>query len=138
MTQPYAHVSARVVSGASVTLFAINLGLALFHGASAVVMMALIQSDGGDRHTVPVAATFWQRPGWRLSYDTYSVSLQYACIAFLLMAACDHALVASLLRGWYDRAVASGGVNHARWTEYTASLACMSVVIGVLCGAVDA
>jgi hypothetical protein len=118
-----------------VSLRAWNGVLAALHGGQAVLLLALA-SDA----SLPVTATWIEGPpasGTAESSTLFELPFGPAVAAFLLLAALDHALVASpWLAGWYERNVARG-VNPIRWWEYSLSASLMVVLIAMLTGARD-
>lgn len=60
----------------------------------------------------------------------------YYSAVFLLLAALDHLLVASVLRAYYERCLAQA-CNPIRWIEYSISASVMHVMVGQLSGVLE-
>jgi bacteriorhodopsin len=90
--------------------------------------------------SLPVTASFMTGPpGSALppQHTLFNLPIGPAVAAFLAMAALDHLLVASpRLVGWYERHLL-GGINYARWIEYSLSASLMVVLISMLTGISD-
>jgi hypothetical protein len=64
------------------------------------------------------------------------INLAYLVAAFFFMSAIAHALMATSLRGLYEKDLRKG-VNKIRWIEYALSASTMMVAIGLLVGVQD-
>jgi Heliorhodopsin len=108
-----------------------NLGVGLAHLVQAIAILLLSNDFSiaveGKVQTGP--------PGSALEVDKVFFDLPYAPIiaVFLLLAAVDHLLMATIARGWYERTLARG-INPARWIEYSISASLMIVLIAMLPG----
>lgn len=71
-----------------------------------------------------------------LPQEVFSLRIGPAVAAFLALAALDHLLVATLVRGWYERGL-TRRANYARWIEYSVSASLMLVLIGMFVGIRD-
>ncbi len=60
----------------------------------------------------------------------------WAIAAFLLLAALDHGLTGTVLRGRYEAGLRAG-INRFRWVEYSVSATIMIVLIGFYNGITD-
>jgi hypothetical protein len=110
----------------------LNIGVGLAHLVQAVVILSLDNDFAipvvGDIQTGP--------PGSSLVVETtfFDLTFKYGVTVFLLLAAIDHLLMgAPRVVGWYERRLA-GGVNPARWLEYSVSASLMIVLIAMLPG----
>lgn len=63
----------------------------------------------------------------------FEVRIGWAVAAFLTLAAVDHLLTATVLRGVYERDL-SRGINRFRWVEYSVSATLMVILIGFYSG----
>lgn len=108
-----------------------NLGLTVLHLAQAVVIVALAGTfsvtvtsslpTGPPGSPAPApAALFEVRIGW-------------AVAVFLGLAALDHLLTATALRGVYERDLRRG-INRFRWCEYALSATVMVILISLYSG----
>ena len=114
----------------------LNVVVGVLHLAQAALMVAL-----GNDLALPVTATYLTddpvlQTGGAMSEVLFDVPIAAGVALFLLLAAVDHLLVASLLRRWYERRLGDG-VNLARWTEYSVSASIMVVLIGLFVGIRD-
>jgi hypothetical protein len=114
----------------------LNLAVGVLHLAQAALMLVL-----GNDLALPVTATYLTddpvlQTGGAMSEVLFDVPIAAGVALFLLLAAVDHLLVASLLRRWYERRLGDG-VNLARWTEYSVSASIMVVLIGLFVGIRD-
>jgi hypothetical protein len=111
-----------------------NIGVGLLHLAQAVAILVL-----SNDFSIPVQSKVATGPpGSPLEVERVFFDMPYAPIiaVFLLMAAADHLLTATVARGWYERQL-DRGVNPARWVEYSISASLMIVLIAMLTGIVD-
>jgi hypothetical protein len=111
-----------------------NGSLAVLHAAQAAVILALSNS-----FTLPVTISFLKGPpGTKTSTNTlYDLRIGPVVAVFLLLAALDHALVASpRLHRHYERNLAIQR-NPIRWAEYSLSASLMIVLIAMITGISD-
>ncbi|MFM9083222.1 MAG: heliorhodopsin HeR [Actinomycetota bacterium] len=111
-----------------------NLGLTLLHLAQAVGLLLLAGS-----FSIAVTSTFPQGPpGTRLDTPErlFDLPIGPAVAAFLLMAAIDHLVTATVARGTYEADLARG-INRFRWVEYSFSATLMLVLICAYSGITD-
>jgi hypothetical protein len=71
-----------------------------------------------------------------LPQEVFALRIGPAVAVFLALAALDHLLVATLVRGWYERGL-DRRANYARWIEYSVSASLMLVLIGLFVGIRD-
>jgi len=131
VTQPVAPAldAARLVN-----LRAWNLGLTLLHLAQAIGLLLLAGS-----FSIAVTSTFPQGPpGTRLASpdSLFDLPIGPAVAAFLLLAAVDHLVTATVARGTYEADLARG-INRFRWVEYSFSATLMLVLICAYSGITD-
>jgi len=108
-----------------------NLGLTVLHVAQAVAVLVLA-SD----FAVTVTSTFPQGPPGSVPpapEALFDVRIGCAVAVFLGLAALDHLLIATVLRGRYEDDLRAG-INRARWVEYSFSATLMVVLIALYCG----
>ncbi len=108
-----------------------NIRVGLAHLVQAIAIVAL-----GNGFSIPVEGKVQTGPpGTPLEVDKVFFDLPFAPViaAFLLFAAIDHLLTATVARGWYERTITSG-INPARWAEYSISASLMVVLIAMLPG----
>jgi hypothetical protein len=108
-----------------------NLGLTVLHVAQAVAVLVLA-SD----FAVTVTSTFPQGPPGSVApapESLFDVRIGCAVAVFLGLAALDHLLIATVLRGRYEDDLRAG-INRARWVEYSFSATLMVVLIALYCG----
>lgn len=108
-----------------------NLGVGLLHLAQAIAILIL-----SNDFSIPVEGKVQTGPpGTPLEVDKVFFDVPYAPViaAFLLLAAADHLLTATVARGWYERNL-DRGINPARWVEYSVSASLMVVLIAMLPG----
>ncbi|WP_148613444.1 heliorhodopsin HeR [Nocardioides rubriscoriae] len=104
-----------------------NLGLTALHGVQAVLVLVLATDfsitvtssfpDGPPGSTVPAPT------------DQFDVAIGPAIAVFLALAALDHLLTATVLRGRYEVDLRRG-INRFRWVEYSISATIMVILIG--------
>ena len=108
-----------------------NLALAVLHAAQAVLVLVLAtdfaigvtsQYPQGPPGTAPPAPE-----------HLFDVPIGPAIAVFLALAAVDHLLTGTLLRGRYE-ADLRAGVNRFRWIEYSVSATLMIILIGFYTG----
>lgn len=133
---------ARAVSGAvpevwSRRLRAANAAVGVFLVAQAAAVLAL--SNG---LSLPVTAAFLSSDpvlaqGAAPATVLFRLPIGPAVAAFVLLAALDHLVVAAPgVHRWYERHL-DGGVNYARWIEYSVSASLMLVLIAMFVGIRD-
>lgn len=108
-----------------------NTSLAFVHAAQAALILAL-----ANGFTLPITITFMAGPpGTATSTNTvYDLPIGPAVVAFLLLAAIDHGLMAApRIHGWYERNLRRER-NPARWWEYSLSASLMIVLIAMYTG----
>lgn len=108
-----------------------NLGLTVLHAAQAIAILVL----AGD-FAITVTSQFPEgQPGSAPTNPEafFDVRIGVAIAVFLALAAVDHLLTATLLRGRYERELAAG-FNRFRWIEYSFSATIMVVLIGFYTG----
>lgn len=108
-----------------------NLGLTLLHGAQAVAVLLLASG-----FSIAVTSTYPEGPPGTpppAPSTLFDVPIGPAIAVFLLLAALDHLLTATVLRGRYERDLAAG-INRFRWVEYSFSATLMIVLIAFYTG----
>lgn len=116
-------------------LWYLNIATALLHTASAAVIFALTET----RAVSPVHVDHANKFRGNLSLygpDTTHVggaTVGYLSGVFLLLAAVDHAAVATVFRPTYESQLARAR-NYFRWIEYSFSASVMHVMIAMLSG----
>ena len=111
-----------------------NLGLTVLHAAQAVLLFVLAGS-----FTIAITSTFPAGPpGTRLEMpeSLFDLPIGPAVAIFLLLAAVDHLVTATFLRGTYEADLARG-INRFRWVEYSISATLMVVLISAYSGITD-
>lgn len=108
-----------------------NLGLTVLHAVQAFAVVWLA-SDFAITVTQSLPTG---PPGSPVSDPEALVDVRigYAVAGFLALAALDHLLTGSVLRGRYERDLAAG-INRFRWLEYSVSATVMVVLIGFYAG----
>ena len=112
-----------------------NVGLAILHLAQAVLIAAL----AGD-FAITIFGSFPAGPpGTRVADPEvlFDLPIGPAVAIFLLLAALDHGLTATVARGTYERDLARG-IDRFRWVEYSLSATLMLVLIAMYSGITDA
>jgi hypothetical protein len=112
-------------------LRAANIVVGIAHALQAVLILVL-----ANDFAVPVTAVYQDGPPGAPTGDPlqlFEVRFAPAIAVFLLLAAADHLLMATVLRGWYERQLERGR-NTARWIEYSVSASLMVVLIAMLTG----
>ena len=103
-----------------------NLGLTVLHAAQAVLVLVL----AGD-FAISVVETFPEGPPGTTppaGEALFDVRIGWAVAAFLLLAAVDHGLTATLARVLYERDLRAG-INRFRWVESSLSATLMILLI---------
>jgi hypothetical protein len=111
-----------------------NLGLTVLHAAQAVAVLLL----AGD-FAISVVETFPEGPPGTLPpapEALFDVRIGWAVAAFLLLAAVDHGLTATVLLRRYERGLRAG-INRFRWVEYSLSATLMILLIASYNGITD-
>ena len=104
-----------------------NLGLTVLHAAQAVAVL-LLATD----FAITVVSSFPTGPPGTpppAPEALFDVRIGWAIAAFLLLAAVDHLLTSTVLRGVYERDLRRG-INRFRWIEYSISATIMVILIG--------
>lgn len=70
------------------------------------------------------------------SHHVFDINLAYLVVAFFLMSAAAHLIVATIYRRRYESNLKQG-INKARWIEYAFSASTMMVAIALLSGLYD-
>jgi len=116
-------------------LFRWNIGLTVLHAAQAVVLLLI----AGD-FAISVTSSFPEGPpGTRTPSPEalFDVRIGVAIAVFLGLAALDHLLTATWLRGTYEHDLRRG-INRFRWLEYSFSATLMVWLISLYSGITDA
>jgi len=103
-----------------------NLGLTVLHAVQAVAILVLA-SD----FTIEVTSSFPKGPpGTRVpaAERLFDVPIGAAIALFLALAALDHLVTATVLRGRYEAGLRHG-INRFRWIEYSFSATLMVLLI---------
>jgi hypothetical protein len=111
-----------------------NIGLTVLHGVQAILILVL----AGD-FAITITSNFpVGPPGTRLEMPSsfFELAVGPAVALFLLLAAIDHGLTATLWRGVYERDLAAG-INRFRWVEYSVSATLMLILISAYSGITD-
>ena len=108
-----------------------NLGLALLHGIQ-VVLVLLLAND----FSITITSQYPQGPPGTLAPAPdalFDVRVGIAVAVFLALAAVDHLLTATVLRGRYESDL-QAGLNRFRWMEYSISATIMLLLISFYTG----
>lgn len=111
-----------------------NLALAVLHSGQAVAVLVLSSS-----FAIAVTSSFPTGPPGTASPapDTlFDVRIGAAIAVFLTLAAIDHLLTGTALRGRYE-ADLHAGINRFRWVEYSVSATLMVLLIGFYSGVTE-
>ncbi|CAA9404094.1 heliorhodopsin HeR [uncultured Nocardioides sp.] len=108
-----------------------NLGLTVLHTAQAVAVLVLATDFAIDLSTAFPEGP----PGTRIPAPStaFSVPVGAAIAAFLALAALDHGMTATVLRGRYESDLRRG-INRFRWIEYSVSATIMVLLIAFYAG----
>ncbi|MDW3217177.1 MAG: heliorhodopsin HeR [Acidimicrobiales bacterium] len=108
-----------------------NLGLTLLHGAQAALILALTSSFAITITTSPPTGP----PGTPASAPDSLVDVVIGPVValFLVLAAVDHLLTATVARDAYERDLRRG-INRFRWVEYSVSATIMVLLIAAYSG----
>ncbi|GAB2909943.1 hypothetical protein GCM10027047_05170 [Rhodococcus aerolatus] len=104
-----------------------NLALTVLHAAQAVAVLLLAGS-----FAITVVGQFPAGPPGTPApapQPLFDVPVGVAVAVFLLLAAVDHGLTSTVLRGRYE-ADLRRGINRFRWLEYSVSATVMIILIG--------
>ncbi len=115
-----------VDDAALVSLRRWNVALTVLHTAQAVAVLVLASG-----FAITVTSSFPQGPPGTAPAAPealFDVRVGWAIAAFLLLAAVDHGLTGTVLRGRYEAGLRSG-INTFRWMEYSVSATIMLVLI---------
>lgn len=121
------HVAPGVDDDALASLRRWNVGLTVLHAAQAAVVLVL-----ANGFAITVTSNFPQGPPGSTPpapEALFDVRIGVAIAAFLVLAALDHGLTGTVLRGAYERDLRDG-INRFRWIEYSASATIMLILIG--------
>lgn len=108
-----------------------NLGLAGLHAVQAVAVLVL-----AGPFAITVTSSFPTGPPGSPAVapePLFDVRIGWAVAVFLLLAAADHLLTGTVLRGPYERDL-TRGIDRFRWLEYAFSATLMVVLIGFYSG----
>lgn len=111
-----------------------NLALGGLHAVQAVAVLVLTTS-----FAISVTSTFPTGPPGTAApapQTLFDVAVGPAIAVFLALAAIDHLLTGSVLRGRYESDLRRG-INRFRWLEYSVSATIMIVLIGFYNGITD-
>ena len=111
-----------------------NIGLTVLHGLQAILIFVL----AGD-FAITITSNFpVGPPGTRLEMpgSFFDLAVGPAVALFLLLAAIDHGLTATVARGAYERDL-TAGINRFRWVEYSFSATLMLILISAYSGITD-
>lgn len=110
-----------------------NAALAVLHTAQGVLVLLLAGS-----FSIDVTSSFPTGPPGsqpEAPETLFAVAIAPAVACFLFLAAIDHGLSATALRGTYERDLARG-INRLRWIEYSVSATIMILLIASYTGIV--
>ena len=111
-----------------------NLGLTFLHGVQALLILFL-----AGNFSIAITSNFpVGPPGTRLEMPNtfFHLAIGPAVAVFLLLAAIDHGLTATVARGIYERDLVAG-INRFRWVEYSFSATLMIILISAYSGVTD-
>ena len=111
-----------------------NLGLAGLHAVQAVLVLVLAGS-----FAIAITSSFpTGAPGTPAESpeELFDLRIGVAVAVFLVLAAIDHLLTGTVLRGAYERDLRRG-INRFRWIEYSLSATLMVILIAAYCGITD-
>ncbi|HNG56597.1 MAG TPA: heliorhodopsin HeR [Solirubrobacterales bacterium] len=112
----------------------LNVFAAIFFAAQVAVLLVVAEPV-----TLPVTGQFLTGPpggGAYGSTELFRLRIDLLVALFLGLAAFDHFVVATWLRGFYEKNIGRGR-NPARWYEYSVSASVMIVLIAMLSGVTD-
>lgn len=120
-----------------------NIVLACLHASQAILVLILSKASTGwpvSTNYLTIDSVASQASGKPVlaaaTHTLFSVNLAYFVVAFFMMSAIAHTLIATVYRKRYEAELAKG-VNRARWIEYGFSASTMMVAIGLLSGIYD-
>lgn len=119
-------VASGVTDEALTSLKRWNIGLTVLHAAQAVAVLVLASG-----FAISVTSSFPQGPPGTpppTPEALFDVRIGWAIAAFLLLAALDHGLTGTVLRGRYEQGLRDG-INRFRWVEYSVSATLMIILI---------
>ena len=119
-------VASGVTDEALASLQRWNVGLTVLHAAQAVAVLVLASG-----FAISVTSSFPQGPPGTpppAPEVLFDVRIGWAIAAFLLLAALDHGLTGTVLRGRYEQDLRDG-INRFRWVEYSVSATLMIILI---------
>lgn len=128
---PAAEAAAGVTSERLRGLGRWNAGLAVLHAGQALAVLAL-----GGAFAITVTSAVPTGPPGSVAVapePLFDVRIAWAVALFLLLAAADHLVTATVLRGRYESDLRRG-LNRFRWVEYSVSATLMVVLIGFYSG----
>jgi hypothetical protein len=108
-----------------------NVALTVLHGLQAVAVLVLASA-----FSISVTSSFPEGPpGTRTppGDPLFDIPIGVAIAAFLALAAIDHLLTGTVVRGRYERGLAAG-INRFRWVEYSFSATIMILLIALYAG----
>ena len=108
-----------------------NAALTVLHLGQAIAVAVL-----AGTFAITVTSNFPQGPPGSAApapEALFDVRIGWAVAGFLALAALDHLLTATVLRGAYERDL-SRGINRFRWVEYSISATLMVILIGFYSG----
>jgi hypothetical protein len=111
-----------------------NIALTVLHGAQAILILAMASG-----FAITITSNFpVGPPGTRLETPKsfFDIRIGYAVALFLLLAAIDHFLTATVKRSTYERDLGRG-INRFRWVEYSFSATLMVILISSYSGITD-
>ncbi len=111
-----------------------NLALAGLHTVQAVLVLVLAGS-----FAIPITSSFPTGPPGTPAgspEELFDLRIGVAVAVFLALAAVDHLLTGTVLRGAYERDLRRG-INRFRWIEYSVSATLMIILIAAYCGITD-
>lgn len=111
-----------------------NIGLTVLHIAQAIAIALMAGS-----FAITITSTFPEGPpGTRIDTpgSLFDLPIGPAVAVFLALAALDHLITATVMRGTYERDLARG-INRFRWVEYSISATLMLILISSYSGITD-
>lgn len=111
-----------------------NLGLTVLHAIQAVAILVL-----AGTFAITITSNFPKGPpGTRLGNPEalFDVRIGIAVAVFLVLAALDHLVTATIARRTYE-ADLRRGINRFRWIEYSVSATIMVLLLGAYSGITD-
>ncbi|MGA8845953.1 MAG: heliorhodopsin HeR [Nocardioides sp.] len=127
MTTPAPPIASGVDDDRLANLRRWNIALTVLHAGQALLVLFLASG-----FVITVTSSFpTGPPGSEAAAPEalFDVRIGWAIAAFLLLAALDHGLTGTLLRGRYESDLRRG-INRIRWIEYSVSATIMIVLIG--------